>query len=127
MSDRLAYECLLTELHAARMEGSLERLSALFAPDAQFRIAGASDGKPISIHAQGIDAIRPWLVMLVKTFRLSNYCLQSRAIDGDRAAVHWRADIHSRITGSLVATELVDVVEVRESKILAYTEFFVPG
>ena len=126
MIDRLAYEHLLTELHAARIDGPLERLCAVFAPDVQFRIAGASEGKPISINAQGSDAVRPWLAMLLKTFRLSDYRLLSRVIDGDRAAVHWSADIHSKITGSRVRTELVDMIEVREMRIASYTEFFVP-
>lgn len=126
MTDRLAYERLLIELHAARIEGPLDRLCAVFAPQAQFRIAGASEGKPISINAQGSTAVRPWLAMLLKTFRVTNYCLLARVIDGDRAAVHWRADIQSRITGSTVRTELVDMVEISDSRIIAYSEFFLP-
>jgi ketosteroid isomerase-like protein len=126
MIDRFAYELLLTELHAARIGGPLDRLCALFAPDVQFRIAGASDGKPISINAQGGEAVRPWLTMLLKTFRVNDYCLLTRVIDGDRATVHWSADIHSKITGSRMRTELVDLVEVCESRIVCYTEFFVP-
>jgi len=126
MIDRLVYEHLLTELHTARIDGPLDRLCALFAPDVQFRIAGASDGKPISINAQGSDAVRPWLAMLLKTFRVNDYRLQTRLIDGDRATVHWSADIHSRITGSRVPTELVDIIEIRELRIISYAEFFVP-
>jgi len=40
--------------------------------------------------------------------------------------VHWRADIHSRITGAVVSTELIDLIEVRAGRILSYTEYFVP-
>jgi ketosteroid isomerase-like protein len=126
MIDRAEYEHLLDELHAARIDGPLERLCAVFAPDVQFRIAGASDGKPIAINAQGSDAVRPWLAMLLKTFRLSDYRLLSRVIDDHRAAVHWSADIHSKITGSRVRTELVDMIEIRDLRITSYTEFFVP-
>jgi ketosteroid isomerase-like protein len=126
MIERSAYDHLLTELHAARIDGPLERLCALFAPDVKFRIMGASDGKPISLKAQGSDAVRPWLAMLLKTFRVSNYCLLARVIDGNRAAVHWSADIDSRITGSRVNTELVDLIEIRGSQIVSYSEFFVP-
>jgi ketosteroid isomerase-like protein len=35
-------------------------------------------------------------------------------------------DIHSKITGALVPTELVDLIEVRDGHIVSYTEFFVP-
>jgi ketosteroid isomerase-like protein len=126
MTERRDVELLLRELHAARVAGQLDRLCALFAPAAHFRIAGTSDGKPVAIDVTGSGEIRPWLSMLVKTFRLSGYQLLSSVIDGQRAAMHWRVDIHSRITGSRVATELVDLVETQDQLITSYIEFFIP-
>ena len=126
MTERAEVERLLRELHAARVAGQLDRLCALFAPSAHFRIAGTSDGKPVALEAAGGGEIRPWLAMLVKTFRLSGYELLSSVIDGERAAMHWRVDIHSRITGSRVATELVDLVETQNQLITSYIEFFIP-
>ncbi len=127
MPDRLTVEQLLRELYAARIDGPLDRLCGVFATDAHFRIAGTSDGKPIAIAAHGIGEIRPWLAMMVKTFKLANHQIISMIIDGPRAAVHWRADILSRITGTVVPTQLVDLIEVRETRIASYIEFFVPG
>jgi ketosteroid isomerase-like protein len=40
---------------------------------------------------------------------------------------HWRAEVHSKITGALVPTELVDLIEVRGGHIVSYVEFFVPA
>jgi ketosteroid isomerase-like protein len=127
MSDRRQIEELLRALYAARLEGSLERLCACFSPDARLRIAGSSNGKPIAIAATGISQIRPWLGILVKTFRLSGYQPLSLTIEGARAAAHWRVDIHSKITGAMVSTELVDLIEMRDGRIGSYTEFFVPS
>jgi len=124
--NRLEIEQLLKELHAARTEGQLDRLCALFAPDASFKIAGASDGKPIALTAHGTREIRTWLAVMLKTFKLSRYQLLSVVIDGARAAAHWRVDIHSKITGVVVPTELVDLVEVSGGRITAYREFFAP-
>src|ERR1700733_1430394 len=124
--NRLEIEQLLKELHAARTEGQLDRLCALLRPDASFKIAGASDGKPIAITAHGTREIRTWLAVMLKTFKLSRYQLLSVVIDGARAAAHWRVDIHSKITGVVVPTELVDLVEVSEGRITAYREFFAP-
>ena len=124
--NRLEIEQLLKELHAARTEGQLDRLCALFAPDASFKIAGASDGKPIAITAHGTKEIRTWLAVMLKTFKLSRYQLLSVVIDGARAAAHWRVDIHSKITGVVVPTELVDLVEVSGGRITAYREFLAP-
>ena len=127
MTERRQVEELVRALHAARVEANLERLCALFSPDAHMRIQGTSDGKPIAVGAKGIGQIRPWLAILVKTFRLGEYKLLSLTIEGERAAAHWRVDIHSKITGALVPTELVDLIEVRDGQIASYVEFFVPS
>jgi ketosteroid isomerase-like protein len=126
MTDRAEVEWLVRELHAARVEGRLEALCALFASDATFKIAGASEVKPITISAQSVTEVRSWLSVMVKTFRLSRYELLSLLIEGPKAAVHWRVDIHSKITGVMVPTELVDFIEVRQGRIAGYTELFVP-
>lgn len=126
MTDRGDIDKLLRELHAARIEGQLARLCAVFAEDATFRIAGSSEGKAIALAASGLSEIRPWLAVLVKTFRLTQYEPSPSVIEGDRAMIHWRAHIHSKITGSVVPTELVDMVEVRNGRISSYFELFVP-
>jgi ketosteroid isomerase-like protein len=124
---RASFERLLGELYAARASGALEPLCKLFAPDAVFRISGSSDGKPIALSARGSEQVRSWLAVLVKTFRLSRHEILSTVIDGSSAAVHWRASIDSRITGASVATELIDLVEMREGLIASYVELFVPA
>ena len=126
MTDRLQVEQLVHDLHTARLEGNLERLCALYADEARLRIAGSTDGKPIAIAAIGIAEIRPWLSVLVKTFRLTQYTILSLSVDVPRAAAHWRVDIHSKITGVVVPTELVDLIDVRGGRIASHTELFVP-
>ncbi|HMD28068.1 MAG TPA: hypothetical protein VKH13_05810, partial [Steroidobacteraceae bacterium] len=69
---------------------------------------------------------RPWLAMMVKVFRLSNYQLLALIVEWPRATAHWRADINSKVTGVTVPTELVDVVELNSEHIVTYTEFFAP-
>lgn len=125
--NRLEIENLLQQIYAARTAGQLDKLAALFAVDATFKIAGATDGKPISIAARGSAEIRTWLAVMLKTFKLSQFQTLSVVIEGSRAAVHWRVDIHSKITGVVVPTELVDLVEVSDDgRVTAYREFFAP-
>ena len=126
MTDRLAVEQLVRELHAARLAGDLERVCGLYSEDARLRIAGTTDGKPIAIAASGIAEIRPWMSILVKTFRMSQYTMLSLTIDAPRAAAHWRVDILSKITGVTVPTELVDLLDVRGGRNSSHTEYFVP-
>lgn len=124
--DRERIRRVLDKLYAARFDGELDRLAALFAPMAQFRISGSSDGKPIAIAVSDGAQIRGWLAVLLKSFSLSRHEVLARVIDGNRAAVHWRAVIHSRITGVSVATELMDLVEISGEQIASYVEFFAP-
>jgi ketosteroid isomerase-like protein len=126
MTERSQVEQLVKELHAARVGGDLDRLCRVYAPDARLRIAGSSDGKPIAIDASRISSIRPWLSILVKTFRLNRYELLSLTIEGARAAAYWRVDIESKITGISIPTELVDLIDVRNDQITSQIEFFVP-
>jgi len=126
MPDRPEVERLLRELYAARLGGDLEALCRTFAKDARLDIAGTSYATPMAIRAAGLVEIRSWLALLVKTFQLSDQEILSMIIDGEAAAVHWRARIRSKITGATVLTELIDVVRVRERRIASYTEFFVP-
>lgn len=117
---------LIRELHAARVAGDIAAMCRLFSAVGEYRIAGASADKPIAIAAHDLAAFRPWLSMLVKVFRITDYDRLSFVFEGSRAAVHWRANIHSKITGVAVPTELVDLVEFQDGQIASYNEFFVP-
>jgi ketosteroid isomerase-like protein len=125
MTDRVQIEKLLNDLYASRVDGRLEDLCALFSPQANFRIAGAGDVKPIAINVHGVDEIRTWLSMMVRTFKLNKFEVVSVTIENSRAAVHWRASILSKITGVIIPTELIDLVEIVDGRIGSYIEFFV--
>jgi ketosteroid isomerase-like protein len=124
MINRMEIERLLRELYAARVRGDLEAVCRIFADDAKFQIAGPSHATRISVSSVGINELRPLLAVMIKTFKLSEHTILSMIIDGANAAVHWRAKVHSRITGQRVLTELVDVVEIRGGRIASYIEFF---
>jgi ketosteroid isomerase-like protein len=126
VTERAAVERIVRDLHMARVSGDLAGMCRLFADTGSFEIAGASADKPISIRAQGLAEFKPWLAMMTKVFRLSDYQLISLVIEGPRAAAHWRANIFSKVTGVTVPTELVDLMELHEERIQTYNEFFVP-
>jgi ketosteroid isomerase-like protein len=124
MIERAAVESLLQRLYAARIAGNLDALCDLFAPDAVFEISGVSQSKPIAIRTAGSREFRPWLALLLKTFRLTDHVLLTLIIDDNKAAVRWRASIHSRITGAAVMTDVVDLIEITDTHIVSYIEFF---
>ena len=127
MTARSEIRCLLQELYAARVRSDLDGLCRIFSTEATFRIAGISRHvSPIAVTAVGINEIRQWLTLLLKTFQVHDQVILTVIIENDRAAVHWRAKIYSRITGTMVPTELVDLVEVRDGHVVSYTEFLAP-
>ena len=123
---RTQIDRLLRELYAARSSGDLERVCRVFAADAKFQIAGASEAGPAGIKANGIREFRPLLAFMIKTFKLGALTIRTMEIQEDKATVRWQADVQSRITGATVPTELIDVVEVRDGKIVNYNELFMP-
>jgi ketosteroid isomerase-like protein len=126
MTDRQRTERLLRDLYAARVSGDIAAVYEKFSPDARFQIAGASHSTPVAVTAVGAGEYRPLLSIMIKTFKLSDEDIMSLLIDGAKAAVHWRAKIFSRLTGTTVLTELVDIIEIRDGRIGSYTEFFAP-
>jgi ketosteroid isomerase-like protein len=126
VAERIVAQRLIQSLHAARIGGDLAGMCRVLAEDGRFEILGASADKPIAIRAKDLAEFRPWLAMMVKVFRISNYDLLSLVVEWPRATAHWRADIYSKVTGVTVPTELVDVVELNDERIVTYTEFFVP-
>ncbi len=126
MAERVVAQRIIEALHAARVAGDLAAMCRLFADTGRFEILGASADKPIAIQAVDLAGFKPWLAMLVKVFKIQNYSILSLVVEWPRATAHWRADIYSKVTGITVRTELVDIVEVSEERILSYTEFFAP-
>jgi ketosteroid isomerase-like protein len=126
MTSRLEVDHLLRGLYAARVRGDLAALCRIFTDDAKFQVAGPSHSAPVSVSAVGSAEFRPLLAVMIKAFKLSEHTILSMIIDGAKAAVHWRAKVHSTITGQRVLTELVDVVEVRDGRIASFIEFFAP-
>jgi ketosteroid isomerase-like protein len=126
VAERIVAQRIIEKLHSARVAGDLAGMCALFADTGRFQILGASADKPIAIQAGDLQGFKPWLAMMVKVFKINNYAVLATVVEWPRATAHWRADIYSKVTGATVRTELVDILEVSEDRILSYTEFFAP-
>ena len=126
MTDRGEIDGLLRGLYAARLRGDLDAVCQSFSDDAVFQIAGAGQVRPVSNRAVGVGEFRPLLAVMIKTFKLRDQVILAILIDGTKAAVHWRAGVYSRITGTMVLTEFIAIVEVRAARIVSYLEFFAP-
>jgi ketosteroid isomerase-like protein len=115
---------LLEGLYAARLSGDLDGVCRAFATDAKFQIAGASETSPVGIKAAGIKEFRPLLAFMIKTFKLEALTIRTVNVEGDHATVRWQANVRSRITGTTVPTEMIDIVKVRDGQIVNFNEVF---
>jgi ketosteroid isomerase-like protein len=123
MSERHSMEKTLREAYAVRQRGKLDEIVDLFTPNARFVMAGTAGLTPLAMWAEGGDHLRSALEGMVKTFVLLDHKIVSILIDGDRAAVHWRARFKSSVTGETLDTELCDLVEVKDGRIASFHEF----
>jgi ketosteroid isomerase-like protein len=123
LTDRSEIDRLLRGLYDARLRGDLDGVCRVFSEDAKFRIAGVSHHAVVAV---GVGEIRQWIALLIKTFQLNDHAVLAVIIDEDKAAVQWKADIFSRITGLSVPTDVVDLIELRNERIVSYTEFLAP-
>jgi ketosteroid isomerase-like protein len=123
MSDRSQFERLLKEVYAARKKGDVEGILRLFSVDAHFQMAGSISASPMPLRTAGVTEFRTVLERLIRTFEWVDQDIICMLIDGPRAAVHWRGKIRSSVTGETVDTELVDIVEVKDGRIVSFIEF----
>ena len=126
MIERPEIESLLRALYDSRRRGDLDAVCRAFSRDALFQIAGAGQASPIVNRSTGINQFRPLLAVLVKTFKLSDLMILSLVIDNPKAAVHWRAKVYSKLAGTTVPTEFIDLIEIKDALVVSYMEFFVP-
>jgi ketosteroid isomerase-like protein len=116
-------ERTLREAYAARQRGDVDKIVQLFTPDARFIMAGSAQMSPVAMRVEGAEPFRTALAGMVKTFIVEDHQVMSIVVDGDRAAVHWRATFRSSVTGDRLQSDLCDLVEFRDGRIASFLEF----
>ena len=124
MIDRAGKEKLLREIYAARVNNDMETIGRAFAPDVKYRMVGKPGRTETAIQAESFYQFKPLVEQLMKTFIMSDLNIRSILIDGERAVVHWQVKVESGKTGDVASTELCDVVEFKDGKIVSFTEFY---
>jgi ketosteroid isomerase-like protein len=123
MADRQQMEQTLRQAYAARCCGDSSALGPLFRENALFRLAGAPQASPIASEVRGAQDIQAHVHRLIETFAFSDHEILSMVIDGNKAAVHWRATVHANATGERATTEFFDLVEFDDDRIASFTQF----
>jgi ketosteroid isomerase-like protein len=124
MTDRAGKEKLLREIYAARVNNDIETIGRAFAPDVKYRMVGNPGHTKAAIQADNFYQFKPLVEQMMKAFIMSDLNIRNILIDGERAVVHWQVKIESGKTGDIASTELCDVLEFKDGKIVSFTEFY---
>ena len=122
MAGRKAIEKLVRDVYAARKRGDYDAMAEMCAPGATLRLAGATEHSPVPGTTRGRAALRERFAALAQ-FAFANQKMLSIIVDGERAAVHWRANVTYRPTGKSAMTEFCDLWTVRNGRMTSMVQF----
>jgi ketosteroid isomerase-like protein len=100
--------------------GDYDAMVALCAPSATLRLAGAPEHFAIAGTTRGRAGLRKQFEALAQ-FAFANQKMLSLSVDGDRAAVHWRATF--KPTGKSAVTEFCDLWTIQNGKMTSLIQF----
>jgi ketosteroid isomerase-like protein len=121
--DRNEIEAFVRTLYAARVGGDMQALGRAFAGNARFQIAGSPEVSMVATVIEGHDGVMALMQTMVDTFVLEDFAILDLVIDGNKAAVRWRATIHQGASGQTFTTELADFIEIADGKVVSFIEF----
>ena len=123
MTDRAAIENAIRAAYDARARGDLHGVMAHFADHAVFSLAGSPAASSVPMSVAGAAPLREAMSQLIASFNFEKVEILAIIVEGDRAAVHLRARIRSTGTGEVAETEIVDILQFEEGRIVSHRQF----
>ena len=78
------------------------------------------EGAGVSIV--GRAAVRAAVLALIKDWKFEDWTERSLLVDGDRAALHWQANVTNRNTGKRALMDGLDLITFRDGKITKFRQ-----
>lgn len=121
--DRDAIQRLIEANYAARARGDFEATRRCFSEHPRFEVAGSPQASAVTCRVEGQAPFESVLRAMMSAWEWRDHTLVSTLIDGNRAAVRWRARLRHAPTGQTVETEAVDLLTVENGRIASFVEF----
>jgi ketosteroid isomerase-like protein len=123
MTSRSQIESIVKSLCEARLRGDLDGVLKDIAADARFSLNGRGTGvQALGAPCQGMAAIKPVIQQLIDTWRFDRLEQVELMVEGEKAVVHWRADVTCIPTGKSAPFEIVDLITFRDGRIVDYQQ-----
>jgi ketosteroid isomerase-like protein len=123
MAERGHIEQVIRALYAARIADDIEGTLKDVAEDGVFKMNARGlpvEGAGTSIDGKG--AVREAVAALIKDWKFEDWTERSLLVDGDRAALHWQANVTNRNTGKRALMDGLDLITFRAGKITKFRQ-----
>jgi ketosteroid isomerase-like protein len=120
MTDRETIRQIVRSTYEARSRGDFDGTMAAFADDVVFEFYGEGTGLPsMTGEARGkAAAVERIIKELIDNFRFSDWQEVSFVVEGNKAALHWRANITFPQNGRTETFDVFDFLTIRDGKII---------
>jgi ketosteroid isomerase-like protein len=92
--------------------------------DCELHLIGDPAAVPFARSHYGLEAARVLVDLIEMEFEYLSFKIRKILIDGDRAAIHWGADVRHRGTSASGQVEAFDHIVLQDERIAVLTEFF---
>jgi ketosteroid isomerase-like protein len=99
-------------------------LGSFCTQDCELHLIGDPTAVPFARSHYGLEAARALVDQVDMEFEYLSFDIRKILIDGDRAALHWGADVRHRGTSASGHVEAFDHIVLRDERIAVFTEFF---
>lgn len=123
MTDSGEIEALVRRLCAARVAGDMDVLRRGYAPNATFRIVGSPAWGALTAPLTGHAKIMARFESMIANVALRDFAILDLFVDGNKAAVRWRATVRDAETKNDATTEVAQFLEVENGQIICLVEF----
>jgi len=116
-------EALVRGLCAARVTGDMDTLRRGYAANASFRIVGSPAWGALTAPLTGHANIMARFESMIANFAVSDFAILDLFVDGNKAAVRWRATMRQTDNKEESTTEIAQFLEVENGQVISLVEF----
>lgn len=110
-------ERILRELYRARSANDLGGTMKDIADNGVFQLNGKGLFEGAGQPVKGKEAISAAVESLIKTWRFDDWKEVSLLVDGNKAMLHWQAEVTNNVTGKTAPMDGFDLVTFQNGKI----------
>ncbi len=111
------------DAYAARVRGDLDGVMRAFSNTAALQMNATPSHPSLAYFTEDTSALRTAMSELIDTFTFSDLQIIDSVVEGSKAVVRSRFTVQAKPTGKSARTEILDLFEFKDGKIVSMTQF----